>query len=323
MEINRRSSSVLIVGCGSIGRRHARVLRSLGVKDVRICDLDSDQRRVLVGEGPVNTEYNTYKSGLQDNPDAVLICTPPELHIPMAIQALNSGSHVLCEKPLSRNLDRVDELDAAIQETGKVFAVAFCFRHHEGLGLAKEYLQKGRIGRLVSLRLRMGEYLPEVRPDYRMMFTLTQGGAFDLTHEIDLACWFTDQPITEVRSLHGACSDLGFTAPDLVELIIRFGERCLASVHLDFFSLPRTRITELMGTTGTISVEFARWDRCTVSVYEQSIGHWVPEDLTTERDEMFRREDQEFLQAIVSGTPVSCPLPEAVKSQKIISLAGG
>ncbi len=53
------------------------------------------------------------------------------------------------------------------------------------------------------------------------------------------------------------------------------------------------------------------------------MGHWVRDDLTTERDEMFRREDQEFLQAIVSGTPVSCPLPEAVKSQKIISLAGG
>ncbi len=80
---------------------------------------------------------------------------------------------------------------------------------------------------------------------------------------------------------------------------------------------------ELIGTTGTITVEFAHWDRCTVSVYERSSGRWKQEELTTERDEMFRREDREFLQAVASGTPVSCPLSEAVKSQKIISLASG
>lgn len=315
--------SVLVAGCGSIGRRHAGVLRSLGVRDIRVCDPDTTQRKTLVGEGPVSREYAAFESALQDDPDTVLICTPPELHIPMAIQALNSGAHVLSEKPLSDSLDLVKELDTTIERTGKVFAVAYCFRHHEGLTLARQYLEENRIGRLVSLRLRMGEHLPEVRPDFRKLFTLTRGGAFDLTHEIDLACWFADQPVTEVYSLHGACSDLGFTAPDLVELIICFGDRCIAGVHLDLFSLPRTRVTELMGTTGTITVEFARWDRCTVSVYKQSSGHWEREELTTERNEMFRREDREFLQAVASGTPVSCPLSEAVKSQKIISLAGG
>jgi len=318
-----KSLSVLIAGCGSIGRRHAGVLRCLGVRDIRVCDPDAAQRQALVEEGPVSREYAAYESALRDDPDTVLICTPPELHIPMAMQALNSGAHVLSEKPLSDSLDGVKELDTAIERTGKVFAVAYCFRHHEGLTLAKRYLEENRIGRLVSLRLRMGEHLPEVRPDYKKLFTLSRSGAFDLAHEVDLACWFADQPVTEVYSLHGACSDLGFTAPDLVELIIRFGDRCIAGVHLDLFSLPRTRVTELMGTTGTITVEFARWDRCTVSVYEQSSGHWEREELGTERDEMFRREDREFLQAVASGTPVSCPLSEALKSQKIISLAGG
>jgi predicted dehydrogenase len=240
----------------------------------------------------------------------------------MAIQALESGAHVLSEKPLSDSLDNLEVLETAIGRSGKVFAVAFCFRHHEGLTLARKLLREGAIGRLVSLRLRMGEHLPEVRPDYKNLFTLKKGGAFDLTHEIDLACWFADRPFTDVHSFHGACSELGFTAPDLVELIIRFGERCIASVHLDLFSLPRTRVTELLGTRGSIAVEFASWDRCTVSVYEQSRGHWKCEEIATERDEMFRREDREFLQAVVSGTPVSCPLSEALKSQKIISLAG-
>lgn len=317
------SLSVLVAGCGSIGRRHVRVLRSLGVKEIRACDPDPHQRDSLAAESPVNRVYEDYETALRDEPAAVLICTPPELHIPMAIRALEAGAHVLSEKPLSDSLDRVQELDRAVERSGRVFAVAFCFRHHEGLAVARRYLHEGVIGRLVSIRLRMGEYLPEVRPDYRKLFTLTRGGAFDLTHEIDLACWFADQTFTEVHSLQGACSDLGFTAPDLVELIIRFGERCIASVHLDLFSLPRCRVTELLGTTGTITVEFARWDRCTISVYQKAAGAWRHEELNTERDEMFRREDREFLQAVARGTPVSCPLSEAVKSQEIIHLAGG
>lgn len=314
--------SVLVAGCGSIGRRHVRVLRSLGMRELRICDPDPGQREALLAEGPVSAVYEDFEAALRDGPDTVLICTPPELHIPMAIRALESGAHVLSEKPLSDSIERVRELEAAVERSGKVFAVAFCFRHHEGLTLARGYLQEGAIGRVVSLRLRVGEHLPEVRPDYRNLFTLTRGGAFDLTHEIDLACWFAQRPFTEVQSLHGACSDLGFTAPDLVELLIRFGERCIASVHLDLFSLPRSRVTELMGTAGTIIVEFAGWDACTVSLYRQEAGTWTHQELKTERDEMFRREDREFLEAVVSGTPVSCPLSEALKSQQIIHLAG-
>jgi predicted dehydrogenase len=291
------------------------------MRDIRICDPDGKQRKALAAEGPVSGEYSDFESALKDHPDTVLICTPPELHIPMAVQALDSEAHVFSEKPLSDSLQGVKELEAAVERSGKVFAVAFCFRHHEGLTLARKYLQEGRIGRLVSLRLRMGEHLPEVRPDYKSLFTLTRGGAFDLTHEIDLACWFSDQPFTEVRSLQGACSDLGFSAPDLVELIISFEDRCIASVHLDLFSLPRRRITELLGTRGTITVEFAGWDSCTVSVYEQAGGVWKEETIATDRDEMFRREDREFLKAAVSGTPVSCPLSEALKSQQIIDAA--
>lgn len=320
-EATWHSASVLVVGCGSIGRRHVRVLRSLGVEDIRICDPSATQRGSLTAEGPVTQEFATYDEGLTSHPGAVLICTPPAHHVPMAIQALEAGAHVLCEKPLSNSLDRVDELAAVVERAGKVFMVAFCFRYHEGLTKAKTYLEAGRVGRLVSIRCRVSENLPEVRPDYRSLFTLKEGGAFDLTHEIDLACWFAGLPVTDVKSIHGACSDIGFSAPDVVELVLRFGEKCIAGVHLDFFSFPRTRLTELMGTKGTIAIEFSSWDECTVSVYEADKGCWEREEIPTERDFMFRSEDEEFLRAIPEGKPTKCPLSEAVKSLEIICAA--
>ena len=313
--------SVLIVGCGSIGQRHARVLSELGIADLRVCDSSSEQLQVLTAKTPVQMTYSSYQEGLHDQPDTVLIGTPPQLHIPMAIQALDAGIHVLSEKPVSDSIDQIDELEQAIERSGKTYMVGLCFRYHEGLTLAKRYLNEGRIGRLVSIRLRMSENLAEVRADYKSLFTLKHLGTYDLSHEVDLACWFADVPVTEIQAMHGVYSDLGFTAPDIAQLNLRFGKICVASVYLDFFSRPRTRWTELMGTDGTITVEFADWQQCTVSVYDTANGQWTREVLGTERDFMFRSEDAEFLKAAANGTGTQCPLSEGVKSLQIISTA--
>ena len=156
--------SVLIAGCGSIGKRHARVLRSLGVADVRACDPSSAQRQLLSAESPSVRMYDCYEAGLRDRPDTVLICTPPEMHVPMACQAIAAGCHVLTEKPLADTLDGIDEMERLAIAANKKVMVALCFRYHEGLIRAKEYVDSGRIGRLVSIRALMGEHFPTYAP---------------------------------------------------------------------------------------------------------------------------------------------------------------
>src|SRR5205085_7137903 len=134
--------------------------------------------------------------------------------------------------------------------------VGLCFRYHKGLREVKQLLCDGAIGRLVSIRALMGEHLPDVRPDYRTLFSAQYSGAFDLMHDIDLALWFANQPVREVKAIYGSYSDMGIQAPDLVEILIDFEDRCLASVHLDFFQRPRRRQIELIGVAGVIAVEF-------------------------------------------------------------------
>jgi len=313
--------SILIAGCGSIGKRHARVLHGMGVKDIRACDPLPVQRQSLLAETPSVTMYESYEAGLEDAPDTVLICTPPKLHIPMAMQAIRAGCHVLCEKPLSDTPEGIDDLAALAAEADKKVMVALCFRYHEGLVRAKRYLDSGRVGRLVCVRALMGEHLPEVRPDYRDLFSSQYLGAFDLSHEIDLAIWYAGKPVRQVQALSGSYSDIGIQAPDVVELLIDFENRCMASVHLDFFQRPRRRQTELIGTQGVIIVEFARWERCTVSVYEAAKGTWEHEELVTERDDMFRAEDREFLSAIAEDQPIRYDIPEARKSVEVVATA--
>lgn len=313
--------SVLIAGCGSIGKRHARVLSGLGLKDIRACDPLPTQRESLLAETPAVKMYDSYETALRDQPQTVWICTPPSLHVPMALQAIHAGCHVLCEKPLSDTTQGIDELSELAEDRHKKVMVALCFRYHDGLVRVKDYLTSGRVGRLVSIRALMGEHLPEVRPDYRDLFSARHGGAFDLTHEIDLAIWYANQPVQRVRSLIGSYSDIGIQAPDVVEILIDFEGRCMASIHLDYFQRPRRRQIELICTEGVIIVEFAHWDLCTVSVYEAARSTWKHQELVTNRDDMFQAEDREFLQAVAENKPIRCTIGEARKSVEVVVAA--
>jgi predicted dehydrogenase len=313
--------SVLIAGCGSIGKRHARVLGILGVKDIRACDPAPAQRQSLAAESPGVRRYDSYDAGLLDRPDTVLICTPPAMHIPQACQAIRAGCHVLTEKPLSDKTDGIDELETLAKASGKKVMVALCFRFHEGLLRAKNYLDAGRIGRLVSIRALMGEHLPDIRADYKSLYLAQYNGAFELMHDLDLAMWYAGQPVKKVHCAYGNYSDIGIRSPDVAEFLLDFEDRCIATVHLDFFQRPRRRQMELIGTKGTMTVEFARWDRFTVSIFEASRGEWSVEEIATDRDDMFRAEDREFLEAVAEDKPFHCTIAEGRKSLEAVLTA--
>ncbi|MBI5301353.1 MAG: Gfo/Idh/MocA family oxidoreductase [Chloroflexi bacterium] len=313
--------SVLIAGCGSIGKRHARVLQRLGVRDLRACDPIAEQRDAVCAQTPSVKLYDDFDAALRAAPDAVWICTPPEMHIPMAMQAIRAGAHVFSEKPLSDSDDGIDDLVALADAQEKKVMVGLCFRYHAGLLRAKKLLDAGEIGRCVSIRALMGEHLPDVRPDYRTLFSAQTTGAFDLMHDIDLALWYAGQNVRAVHAFSGTYSDIGIVAPDVVEILLDFENRCVASVHLDFFQRPRRRQIELIGTTGVMIVEFARWEHCTVSVYHASHGARRIEEMETERDDMFSAEDREFLECVAEDKPIACTIAEASKSLAVVVAA--
>ena len=316
-----RSLSVLIAGCGSIGRRHARVLNGLGVADLRACDPLDSQRAALAAEVGTVRLYASYEDALTAKPDAVIVCTPPLLHVAMIEAALAAGCHVLCEKPLAVETAGLAALESLAAASSKKTMVALCFRYHEALLRAKRYLDEGRIGRLVSVRTSVGEYLPAARPDYRDLFSARYLGAFDLIHEIDLALWYADQPVRRVACAGGTYSEIGIQAPDVAEIALDFADRCCGAIHLDFFQRPRRRQTELLGTEGVITVEFARWEASTVSIYEAARDAWSQEEMRMERDDMFRAEDREFLEAITTDGEIRCTLAEGRKSVEVLEAA--
>ncbi len=179
--------------------------------------------------------------------------TPTRLHTAMAREALLAGCHVFIEKPVSNAPEGVEELKALAEARGKKVMVGFCFRYHAALIKAKRLLEAGRIGRLVSVRALMGEPFYDIHPDYLNLYYARYSGAFELVHDLDLAIWFAGQEIENVQSVYGSFSDMVMYSPDTVEMLVRFRDRCVASVHLDFFQTPRRRQMDLIGTQGVIT----------------------------------------------------------------------
>lgn len=320
MEVTSKKASelsVLLIGCGSIGRRHARVLTSLGIRDLRVYDPDRTQIDRLREEVPGAKAEGSLDGALESSPNAAFVLTPPASHVGLAIRSLEAGCHVFCEKPLSFAVAELDRLRPAIERSGRCFAVGLCFRYHPGLVKAKERLAAEVIGRLVSIRAQVGEHLPTVRPDYRTLFTSRYLGAFDLIHDLDLALWFAGADPSRAESIHGHFSDVDMEAPDAAEIVMEFPNRCVASVHLNLFQKPRRRSIELLGTEGTLRVEFGSWDH--YSIEELSEKRQETTEYSTERDEMFRGEDRDFLECAAAGTPVPIGFAEGARSIRLLS----
>ena len=198
--------------------------------------------------------------------------------------------------------------------------IGLCFRYHEALLYAKNVLNSGRIGRLVSIRSLMGENFPAIHPEYREMYLSKYSGAFDLVHDIDLAIWYANQEVVQAQGIYGAFSDHDFESPDTVELLMKFKDKCVASVHLDFFQTPRRRQMELIGTNGVITVDFASWDKAVIAIHEDDGKAIKTEDIhfATSRNDMFIAESKEFLDCALDNLPVRCTIAEALKSLRVV-----
>jgi predicted dehydrogenase len=251
---------ILIAGLGSIGRRHFRNLIALGEQDIVLyrtnkATLPDDE---LAGY-PVETDLAEALSKHQ--PDAVMVANPTSLHLDVAIPAAQAGCAVLLEKPIAENLSRVDELRKAAQQNGNRILVGFQFRFHPTLNKAKEILDSGALGKILTVHAHWGEYLPNWHPweDYRQSYAaradLGGGVARTLTHPLDYLRFLLGE-VVSLQALHGHVSPLELSGvEDVAEIGLKFECGAIGGVHVNYFQRPAVHRLEIVGAAGTL-----RWD---------------------------------------------------------------
>jgi predicted dehydrogenase len=302
----------LVLGVGSIGRRHCANLRALGVELIDVFDPAPERCRPVVEEfGAV--AHPRFEDALAAGPDVALVCTPPVLHVEQTIAALKAGCHVFVEKPLSHSLERLEELEALAREARRVVQVGYNLRFHPGLRILKRLLDEGTLGRPLWAQAEAAQYLPDWRPwqDYRASYTarrdLGGGILLDGSHEVDYLTWLLGRP-DEVLCMGGRVSDLEVNVEDCATLLLRFPSRTMASVHLDFVQRGPTRWCKVAGERGTAHWSFfAQEVRLTLA--DRAGGQSLP--YAFDVNEMYVAELRHFLACVASGAEPEVTIEQA------------
>lgn len=250
----------LIIGTGSIGRRHIANLRELEprctfafVRDgARECDLSRELGAAV---------YSSIPSALRDTHDISVVATPSNLHMEPLTTLLDARVPTLIEKPVV--ITRPDHEALMQRSPGDLppTQVGCLLRFLPGVEVLADWIAQGRLGRIVRARLECGQYLPDWRPasDYRESYSASpaRGGGviFDLVHEIDLACMlFGNLKLQHVMA--GRRSNLEIDSEDHALLHLTARDGMPIAIELDYVSRKPVREVNVVGDEATAKLDF-------------------------------------------------------------------
>jgi len=259
----RNKMNVGIIGGGNISETHARAAREIpGVELVAWYGQNQAKIRRL-SELYGGTLYETFPSFLKQKPmDLVLIGSPSGLHAEQAVAAARRGLHVLVEKPLDINTERVDLLINECDQVGVKLGVFFQDRVAPGICKLKEMLDEGQAGKLILISASVKWYRP---PEYyrdsrwRGTWSLDGGGALinQGVHTVDLLLWLMGDVRRVSAKAITAFHDI--EVEDTVVATLEFAGGAIGVLQVATSVYPGyQRRIELTGSEGTIILEHDR-----------------------------------------------------------------
>lgn len=311
----------VVIGCGSIGRRHTANLLALGESDILAHDPDPARLAELSRLSPDIVVSEDLEELWGRDPDVAIVATPTSMHLQHAVEAARRGCALFVEKPLADRLDGLDELLDLVDRGSLATLVGCNLRFHPGLAKVRELVREGAVGRLVSIRAEVGQYLPDWHPheDYRQGYSarraLGGGVILDAIHEIDYVRWIVGE-VDSVACFADHISGLEIDTEDVAALLLRFRDGAIGEVHLDYVQRSYSRGSRVVGEQGTILWDFGEG---TTRIYRAGTGEWEtyrdPEGW--QANDMYVDEMRYFLARLRSGEPSESSVFDAARVLRI------
>jgi UDP-N-acetyl-2-amino-2-deoxyglucuronate dehydrogenase len=193
--MNSSSPRFGIVGCGAIGPTHAGAIRQLGFPITAIADLLPDRLNTLADKYAVAARNATAEQLIADpNVDIVCLCTPSGLHAKHAVLALDSGKHVIVEKPMDVSLAACDAMIDAATRNKRVLSIISQHRFDPATQLARQLIDEGAIGKIVLASATVHWWRTQGyydSGDWRGTWAMDGGGALmnQGVHTVDVLQW--------------------------------------------------------------------------------------------------------------------------------------
>lgn len=293
----------LIVGLGSIGQRHLRLLcTALPDADIRVL-------RHSGCAGPVKFAggcFDRLEAAVEFAPQLAIIASPAPFHLQTAMTLAETGAHLLVEKPISDGISGVADLIELCAKRGLQLQVGYNLRFLKTLQVFRAEIERGRIGAVRAVRCEIGQYLPDWREgvDYRTTVSakaaLGGGVLLELSHELDMLRWVFGEPIW-VSAWMGRQSGLEVDVEDCVMLQMGLSTGSVAQVAMDFIRRDTTRICTAIGESGSL-----RWDAVsgTVMHFEPASAAWTEVLIDkADRDVSYACQIDALLAASETGRP--------------------
>ena len=310
-------NKILIVGYGSIGKRHVNNLISIPNTEIIIC---TKQNEIKFTNKKIKI-YNKLNEALKEKPDIAFVTNETSKHVPVAIKLAKQKLDLFLEKPLSNSMIDVKTLVSTTKKNNLITQIGCNFRFHPCLIKMKKIIDKGTIGKIIVAQVESGSYLPDWHPyeDYRSGYAARKdlGGGIVLTciHEIDYLYWFFGE-IKEVFSITGKFSDLEVTSDDMSSAILRFKNNIIAELHLDYFQKPDFKSCKIKGTKGTIYWDS---DHNEVKIYLTKNNKWetVMKLKNFKRNQTFLDEIKHFMKCVKTKKQTINDINQGVRTLEI------
>lgn len=269
------SLQIGLVGCGHIAGVHVRSWRKTGVSEVSgVYDINGDAAREFAARFKIPKVYDSLEA-LVRAVDVVDDCSPPFVHLSVAIEALGRGRHYLVEKPAVMSSDELGQLLEAQRSSGAEICVVHNHRYNPGVQAAWKWTQEGQIGSLISLEY---WYLTSLSTDRMLRATNhwshhLPGGRWiePMPHQLYITHQFLGPlDVNHVASLRLPDSQHPHTAEEMV--VSLRGNDAVATYRYSARCESNLRCFTLCGKEGTIRVDLLSGSAVLLRPH---VGRWV------------------------------------------------
>ncbi|MFZ3384671.1 MAG: UDP-N-acetylglucosamine 3-dehydrogenase [Candidatus Methanoperedens sp.] len=275
------------MGGGAMGQHHIRIYREMkDVELVGICDTDRN-RAVSLAKTNNTTPYFDHNELLKQDLDAVSVVVPTTFHSKVALDVINSGTHLLVEKPIADTLENADTMINAARDAKVKLMVGHIERFNPAVSKLKEIVDSGMLGKIVSISSRrVGPFNPRIR-DVGIIMDLG-------VHDIDVISYLYGRKINEVYTIAG--KDI-HSFEDHASILLRCDTNLSGMVETNWLTPHKIRNLTAIGLQGVAYLDYIKQ---TVELHDES---WV-RTAKVEPKEPLKNELEHFIKSVRNNTAV-------------------
>lgn len=245
-----------VAGCGNFTENQLIPALQLLARSkiVSVYSSDPERARFVADKFSIQNSFNDFDAFLNSDIDCVYIGSANCNHYAQVIRAARAGKHILCEKPMSMNSAEAEEMIKVCRDNNVLLSVNYVHRHHPLMAKAKEIVDKGMIGRIVTIN---ASFNIDFAPNGNFRFNKEQSGGGALrdigTHMIDVLRFFGGN----ITGINGVTDNIIYKSEvdDFSSAIVKFEKSGYGYFNASFNVKKGINRIEIIGYEGTLIIE--------------------------------------------------------------------